>query len=599
MTTTPDRQRVLEGIPGQREGAVERPEGGGGAPARTSEVPRVLTDVHHGGHVLADEVPRVDPDRRSADGMRWVAVEERSTPFGYMFKDLQGLYPAAHLPVEPSAAVVASLKALGAAMVEQPPSAAGDSTVPPIYTYWGQFVDHDLTANTDRDDDLSITDLPLQPLQPEKVVHKLRNLREPQLNLDSVYGNGPDASGKEDQVPYEEDGRLAIETGLSPVAPVAGQSDQAQVPGADLKRVNKKAQIGDARNDENLIIAQLHLAFLKFHNEVLRWLPEHPEVTVPGNGTFARTRQLVEWHYQWITVHDFLKRLTDEEVFTGLVVDRTIKPKLELDEATLPDEVFMPLEFSVAAYRFGHSMIRGAYDWNENFGAPGTRSPSSPFGLLFLFTGNGGLGGNPTLPDNWPARFERLTGAEPRPSGTPDNVPVRLARKIDTRIASPLADLSNEGANEISDRTRRLLKRLAVRNLLRGYRLAIPTGQAVARSLGITPLTREQLITVPVPGQRPVPPSPVDDALIDGGFLEDTPLWFYVLKEAEVIGKGERLGPVGSRIVAETILGQLRADPTSFLNQTPEWDPSQGVTLDGGAQVDSITTFLQFAKVHP
>jgi hypothetical protein len=173
------------------------------------------------------------------------------------------------------------------------------------------------------------------------------------------------------------------------------------------------------------------------------------------------------------------------------------------------------------------------------------------------------------------------------------------ARKIDTRIAPPLADLSNEGQDEISDRTRRLLKRLAVRNLLRGYRLAIPTGQEVARSLGITPLTREQLITVPVPGQRPVPPSPVDDALIDGGFLEDTPLWFYVLKEAEVIGQGERLGPVGSRIVAETILGQLRADPTSFLNQTPGWDPSQGVTLDGGAQVDSITTFLQFAKMHP
>jgi len=596
MTTTPEHQWALGEIPGPREKARERPREDDGRAAQPARLPRVLTDVRHGGHVIADQVPRVDPDCRSADGMRWVEVEERSTPFGYMFTDLQGLYPAAHLPVEPSAAVVASLKALGAAMVEQPPSAAGDSTVPPIYTYWGQFVDHDLTANTDRDDDISITDLPLQPLQPEKVVRKLRNLREPQLNLDSVYGNGPDASGGPDQVPYEEDGRLKIESELSPVPTVAGQPDQARVPGADLPRVNQKAQIGDGRNDENLIVAQLHLAFLKFHNEVLTWMSGH-EVT--GNGTFARARQLVQWHYQWITVHDFLKRIADPAVVDGLL-EKAITPRLALDESTPPREVFMPLEFSVAAYRFGHSMIRGAYDWNENFGAPGTRVPSSPFGLLFAFTGNGGLNGNPTLPDNWPARFERLTGAEPRPNGTPDNVPVRLARKIDTRIASPLADLSNEGVDEISDRTRRLLKRLAVRNLLRGYRLAIPTGQAVARSLGITPLKREELITRPgAGGGRPVPPSPVDDALIDGGFLEGTPLWFYVLKEAEVLEEGERLGPVGSRIVAETIIGQLRADPTSFLNQTPIWNPSMGVTLGAGQPVDSIITFLQFAKMHP
>ncbi len=581
-----------------------RPEQGGGATARTPHVPRVLTDVHHGGHVLADEVSRVDPSRRSADGMRWVEVEERSTPFGYMFRDLQGRYPHAHLPVQPSAAVVASLKALGAAMVDQPDDPVdADSTIPPIYTYWGQFVDHDLTANTDRDDDLSITDLPLQPLQPEKVLRKLRNLREPQLNLDSVYGNGPEASGEEGQVPYEG-GRLTV-------GPLSDGPPEA-LDGDDLPRVEQKAQIGDGRNDENLIVAQLHLAFLKFHNEVLTWMEGHPDHEVTGDGSFRRARQLVQWHYQWITVHDFLKRIADPAVVDGLL-DGSITPKLALDESTAPDEVFMPLEFSVAAYRFGHSMIRAAYDWNANFGAPGDRRPSAVFADLFRFTGGGGFFGLPTLPSNWPAQFERLTGAESRdpvlgPNGEPDPVPARFARKIDTRIAPPLADLSNEGQDEISDRTRRLLKRLAVRNLLRGYRLAIPTGQQVARSLGITPLTREQLITVPGPGPRQAPPSPVDDALIDGGFLEDTPLWFYVLKEAEVLGVlegaedrggGERLGPVGSRIVAETIIGQLRADPASYLNQTPEWHPSKGVTLDGGQQVDTITSFLRFAKMHP
>jgi hypothetical protein len=159
--------------------------------------------------------------------------------------------------------------------------------------------------------------------------------------------------------------------------------------------------------------------------------------------------------------------------------------------------------------------------------------------------------------------------------------------------------LSNEGVvdgvPEVSDRIRRILKRLAVRNLLRGYRLGIPTGQSVARELGIDPLTREQLLTFPDPSSEEA--SPVDDALVDGGFLEETPLWFYVLKEAEVVERGERLGPVGSRIVTETIIGQLRADPTSFLNMG--WDPSKGVTTDDGQPVDKITTFLRFAKMHP
>lgn len=592
MTTTPERPRVLEDIPEQR---TERRE----APARPREVPRVVTNLHHGGHVLGDDVPKVDPNCDPAEGMRWAKVEQTSTPFGYMFKGLQGRYPGAHLPVEPAAGVVASLKALGTAMVDQRSDPAdADSAVPPIYTYWGQFLDHDLTANTDRDDDISITDLPLQPLQPERVLRKLRNLREPRLNLDSVYGNGPEHSGKKDQVLYDGDG-LQIEEELSPFP----FPDQVALAGADLPRLEQKAQIGDGRNDENLIVAQLHLAFLKFHNQVLTWLDAHPDTEVPGDGRLARARQLVEWHYQWVTVHDFLKTIARPEDVDGLL-DRTIEPVFELREDTEPEKVFMPLEFSVAAYRFGHSMIRAAYDWNENFGAPGSRESSAPFEFLFLFTGNGGLAGQSTLPGNWPAQFERLTGAEPRPAqpqadGSPDPVPARFARKIDTRIAPPLATLANEGEQDgvpnSSDRIRRILKRLAVRNLLRGYRLGIPTGQAVARELGITPLSREELLSFPDPSAQEA--SPVDDALVDGGFLEDTPLWFYVLREAEVVEQGERLGPVGSRIVTETIIGQLRADPTSFVNQG--WDPSKGVTTDGGQQVENIITFLQFAKMHP
>jgi hypothetical protein len=571
-------------LPVPRSGEAE-------VPRTTPDLPRVLTNLRHGDHVAGEDVTRVDPTSRAEDGREWATIKRTSTPFRYLFDDLQALYPEAHLPAEPAAVVVASLKALGTAMVEQPGGAAtADSTIPPIFTYWGQFVDHDLTANTDRNDDVSITDLPLEPLQPERVERDLRNLREPRLNLDSVYGNGPQFSGQPDQVPYDGD-RLVIGTTTAAHPP-----GNVAIPGGeDLPRAGKKAQIGDGRNDENLVVAQLHLSFLKFHNAVLDWFAANPDSKITGDGGFQRARQLVEWHYQWITVHDFLKRIADNDVVDGLL-DGSIPPRFAVDENTPTDEVFMPLEFSIAAYRFGHSMVRGAYDWNENFGFPGDRSPSSPFSLLFLFTGNGGFaGGAQTLPDNWPAQFERLTGFEATPAGAVAPTPARFARKIDTHLAPPLADLSNEGTTETADRIKRILRRLAVRNLLRGYRLALPTGQAVARSLGIQPLSKAQLLSA----QGRQAPTPVDDALVDGAFLESTPLWFYVLREAEVIGDGERLGPVGSRIVAETIIGQLRADPTSFLNQG--WDPTMGVSTGPSSDdvVDSVIAFLRFAGMHP
>ena len=208
--------------------------------------------------------------------------------------------------------------------------------------------------------------------------------------------------------------------------------------------------------------------------------------------------------------------------------------------------------------------------------------------MLFLFTGRGGFVADAqTLPDNWPAQFERLTGFAPTPAGTPSAVPARFARKIDTHLAPPLSDLSNEGTDPaLSERIRRILRRLAVRNLLRGYRLAIPTGQAVAIALGLQPLTSDELLS----GDQGV-----RDALIDGGFVTDTPLWFYVLKEAEVKGGGNHLGPVGSRIVAETIIGQLLEDPTSFLSTG--WDPSQGIPAADGGPIDTIIKFLRFAGI--
>jgi hypothetical protein len=564
---------------------------------------RVLTDLHHGGHAVSttdqasEAVPAEDPSLEAViQETASVSLDEISTPFDYLFGDLKDDYPDAHLPVEPASGVVAALKALGSAMVDAPADEEPNSAIPPVYTYWGQFVDHDITANTDRNDNVSITDDPMTPIEPGFVTALIRNLREPALNLDSVYGNGPGAPDVDGEVPYDG---IKLRTGPLVVLDI---ERFAAVPGDDLPRVaaTGRARIGDSRNDENLIVAQLHLAFLKFHNEVVDWLATNEPELTDDYARFERARQLTRWHYQAIVVEDFLRTLAKSSVVDDLLANRVADKVTR----TLPDgstEVFMPLEHSVAAYRFGHSMVRARYDHNENFGR--LLDDSDPddnratFGQLFQFTGNGviqGDGAQPgefafaTLPDNWPIRWTRFTD---KSSLFAD----RFARKIDTHMAPPLKDLSNEGKNpdgtNVADpRIFRILRRLAVRNLLRGYRLGIPTGQAVAAALGVTPLTEAELLQ----GDQGV-----QDALVDGGFLAATPLWFYVLKEAEVQEQGQRLGEVGSRIVCTTLIGQAQADPDSYLNREGgAWSTAEGVKLPGGGEVNSIKTFLEFAGVQ-
>jgi hypothetical protein len=246
----------------------------------------------------------------------------------------------------------------------------------------------------------------------------------------------------------------------------------------------------------------------------------------------------------------------------------------------------MPIEFSVAVFRFGHSMIRGGYDWNRNFGRPGNNgADGASLEQLFQFTGKHKppmAFGLQSLPDNWPAEWDRMVDKD---SLFPD----RFARRIDTQIAPPLSTLTNEGNDEaLEEKIRTLLKHLARRNLLRGYRLSLPTGQAVAEALGVKPLAKDELLANA--GAKAAA------ALENNGFVEATPLWFYVLKEAEVRERGSRLGEVGSRIVAETLIGQIRHDADSYMHQT-SWGPAQGVRMRNGRPVRSIADFLRFAGV--
>lgn len=592
--------------PGQAEGftmSVEHSERGpdtGSANSQGGASGRVLGHIRHGGHVLSDELADGSELARQQESITTAPEAEvaDTTPFDFLFADLAAGFPQNHLPNGDPGVVVAALKALGGAMVEDPPPSAdplqpeNNSTIPPLYTYWGQFIDHDLTANTDRNSAISdVTRPDLAPLEPDFVTEHLRNLRQPALNLDSVYGDGPSFSGgpSTDAAHFYDGIKLKVGTAATesndPESPIGG----VRIPPVDdlrrdLPRVDKTAQIGDGRNDENLIIAQLHTAVLRFHNAVVDWVKENETQYDGDEDVFGRAQQLVRWHYQWLVVHDYLKTVT----FPG-VADKIL---LAGNKHYSPDDggVYMPLEFSVAGYRFGHSMVRAVYDYNRNFGRPAPREnsliPNASFFLLFLFTGNGSpaFGGDTdVLPFNWIIEWDRMVDKGAK-------FPDQFARKIDTRLAPPLRDLSNEGNDKDLDPSiQQILKRLATRNLLRGYLLAIPTGQKAAEAMGLPALTERELQQ----NNNPV----LNDALRDGGFLEATPLWYYVLKEAEVQANGNSLGQLGSRIVCETIIGQIRHDPGSYLRAAPAWAPNKGVKLGNGDPIVTIRDLLTFAGV--
>ena len=326
---------------------------------------RVLTGISHGGHVLTDDSPEAARLAATHEGITALEaavseaeVVDNTTPFDYLFPEVAAQFPGKHLPNDNPAAVVAALKALGSAMVEDPPPAAdplqplANSTIPPVYTYWGQFIDHDITANTDRDSELSdITRPNLTPLQPAVVAEQLRNLRHPALNLDSVYGDGPtlDSQSPTEAADLYDGIKLKVGTAAAesndPDSPIRGvripPDDDLE---RDLPRVDKKARIGDDRNDENLIIAQFHLAFLRFHNATVDWVLANEPDTYGGDagGVFDRARQLVRWQYQWLVVHDYLKTVTLSGVADKVLLggNKHYEPR--------EGEVYMPLEFSVA-----------------------------------------------------------------------------------------------------------------------------------------------------------------------------------------------------------------------------------------------------------
>lgn len=392
-------------------------------------------------------------------------------------------------------------------------------------TFLGQFIDHDITRDAG------------SRLGRVTPVRRSTNLRSATLDLDSVYGGGPEES------PELYDGfRLRLESG--------GQFE-------DLPRDDDgQAIIGDDRNDENLILSGLHAAFLAFHNAVL----DDIVTGTPTQADFDEAMRLVQHHYQWIVVNEVLPQFVGQDM-----VDSILISGFEIYDNEQPR---IPLEFQTSAYRFGHSMIRPSYRANL------AGDNGDPF-FAFVFDPD-------TFGDDDPNDLSGHQRASRRFIGWQtffdfEDGEVKPNKRIDTKMSTPLFQLPmfsipTARGEDLGPTS------LASRNLLRHITWEIPSGQAIAREMGIDPLSSADLS---------------DLSNLGANLDSSTPLFFYILREAEVFADGLHLGPMGGRMVAEVFLGILEADPTSYLNTGDNWRPTlpqrNGSTGDDFTMVDLLT----------
>lgn len=417
-------------------------------------------------------------------------------------------------------------------------------------TYVGQFIDHDLTLDP-RPDDL------ITPIDPTS----LQNFRTPAFDLDSVYGSGPNGSPQL----YMADG-VHLKLG----APLSGSSTDAGA--VDLPRdAAGQAVLGDPRNDENRIVAQLHSIFLRFHNlladRLARAYPSWPPQLV-----FAVAQWQVRMHYQWAVLTDFLPTIVGHQTVRSVLPSISaflIPPQLAFYN---PCTMNMPVEFSVAAYRFGHSMVRPIYRINTTVV---DRLP------VFSLTNDPtkDLGGFRPSPPNFAIDWSFFFQMEAeRQVGKP-----QASYKLDTSLVFPLSllPLPDTGTGPAS---------LAKRNLLRSMQLGLPSGQDVARAMGVQPLRDDQILIGKATGD-PADTQPI--SAVAPSFAGKAPLWTYILAESTAsafnVHDGQidgaqiapmRLGPVGGRIVAETFVGLMAADRSSVL-YTPFFYPDPAFANHG------------------
>jgi hypothetical protein len=425
----------------------------------------------------------------------------------------------------------------------------GLTRMPSGYVYFGQFIDHDLTRDGHT----------LAQATPD--VESTPNYRTPKLDLDHIYGKGPAAA----PCLFEPDGERLKLGGTQESTSLTGRKLAPSLD--DLPRRSGLPLIADPRSDENLLAAQLHVLFAKFHNQILALLKEQAALSPGPTGAslFDQTRRFVTWHYQWLILHDFLPRIVRQKLLREVEQDRF---QLFARPYSPADGPFaLPIEFTTAAFRFGHSMVRGHYILNSYVSV-------QPLSTVTNMTWRGGgIAGR--LPASYAIDWNRFVGSHPGR--------VNRARFTDTYITEQLYAIQCPFARGV---LRPADSRTAARadmhspipplpelTLRRGSRVGLPSAQEFAEHFGLR-------LTV---DHDNIPPQEDRMFFRSTGLADRTPLWYYILREAAAEtnpepGSGpysprQKLGTLGSLIVAEVIYQALNCDKESIRHAGRHWQP--------------------------
>lgn len=467
-----------------------------------------------------------------------------------------------------------------------------DNNIPAGYTYLGQFIIHDLSFDP--------TSMNERAFDPEY----LWNFRTPALDLDSLYGAGPTVQ------PYlYQEGSSGFASKFYLPSMVKNSSEDTSY--QNLPRLGKIAVIADPRNDENIIISQLHAAFLRFHNALVDKEKFKANASDSEANLFKKAQKIVRWSYQWIVLFDYLPRIIDinnwqgldeyrEEELSKLNAIELHQKKIQLIKDIISsktpkkyfdwrNEPFIPLEFSAAAFRFGHSQVKTTYLFNLDpsyqklqegvFQSLFATKTEQPFRVdMRLFFSNDieernvnhsidtkiamslkNIPGRKSNDDSGRIAFlqliKELKGLKKQLSRKV--TPAETGQPIEQLLNSWLDELQNTDVKKfILDASLRIQEdNVAELNLARAILLGLPSGQDVARAMGIkSPLT-------------------IETDNFPNHLRDNTPLWYYILYEAQTSTKGQTLGPIGSQIVCEVLIGLILADKSSFINQHPKWIP--------------------------
>jgi hypothetical protein len=480
--------------------------------------------------------------------------------------------------------------------------------IPSGYTYLGQFIDHDITFD------------PASSMQKRNDPEALIDFRTPALDLDCLYGRGPD----DQPYMYQSDGvKFILGAKMSRGGNPSSAKDLPRVADPNFANSPSRAIIGDKRNDENVIVSQLQGVFLNIHNAIADKLK---------NPTFEEVQRLVRWHYQWIVLYDFLPRIVnaktykdifrhlanvpDDKVALGIETKKISATRNTSNSGMAPDlkfykwrnDAFMPIEFAMAAYRFGHSMVRPIYRLSTELKSGGIVND----GRRAIFAGvqDNGLNGFNGFPSDWAIDWSLYFEIKDKIgfNANGEKTQVQPAYKIDPSMVNPLAflpefsDLPIDNDGNLTPKKDQL-PNLALRNLLRGKSMDLPSGQDVAMAMGVQPLSNKELMigkaAVGDVATNLTIQDLIEQAIKEGrqsSFEKGAPLWFYVLAESlsdwaklvsarklanptvsdkELNAIPTRLGEVGGRIVMEVLVGLIQADPNSFLSQDPLWTPAR------------------------